>query len=639
LTLPSPPTDNDTVYAQRFWPETEFTALTGRDDFLGALSDFSAPDQDTPFKWQLITGGAGSGKTRLAKHFCQRLNSDGWTAGFLKGGLAAALTWIANPQPAPRDGNGLFIVVDYCAAKAQDIHDFIGGVASLTTSTPIRLLLLERTHQDRWYQQTLLAGGDWRAAVAATKYSDPMGLDQQTMAVDTVIWPLAEDYIGKVSRLSKQPPATITASEFSEALERADPDLRPLSIMLVADHFAHGGDTTSRNLSGFLDSYLNRNREKYWAGIDEHYFHLLCLATLCQGIKLEHLKTLSADEKNLFLAAGSSRFDHKPYETLSAAAADEFLAPLKPDLIGEYFVLDWLARKHNRQNDLISTFADTASRFSLTDTLFFIDLCSEDFAEKRELYQLFLAVSPPDDRLDRLAYGLVYVNLCANVARFSDENLDIRQRLVNAMATLSKDHPGEPPLRERWADGAFNMTTIYGNEGDIKSARALLDTLEALAKDHPGEPRLREKWAKGAVNMIIDYGIGSDTQSACALLDTMETLTKDHPGEPPLREQWAKGAVNMVVFYGRIDDTNSARKLVGKLVGLWRDHEADEALYEPTALGIEEYCVILTQQGNRQAAEEMLDDFGRSRREIYGMEDKISARVAKIRAVLDDLKA
>jgi hypothetical protein len=108
---------------------------------------------------RVITGGAGSGKTRLALEFCDALVEHGWDAGFV---TDAELTRFATQQNLSTWGwaRPTLIVVDYAAARAQVLHRWLVELAENpgNTKKPLRVLLLERDAdpEQGWWETALV---------------------------------------------------------------------------------------------------------------------------------------------------------------------------------------------------------------------------------------------------------------------------------------------------------------------------------------------------------------------------------------------------------------------------------------------------------------------------------------------------
>lgn len=126
-------------------PYNGFIPLIGREAEVAELAAFC--DHESPFRWMVLTGDGGMGKTRLALEFARRREEDGWSAGFLSAeGLRHWVRHDGFPRWSPLADT--LVVIDYAASKVQDLKPLLErfgrwGVDA-TEDARLRLLLLER---------------------------------------------------------------------------------------------------------------------------------------------------------------------------------------------------------------------------------------------------------------------------------------------------------------------------------------------------------------------------------------------------------------------------------------------------------------------------------------------------------------
>jgi len=130
-------------YSQRAIP------FCGRTEELKELLDFL--NHDACFRWWVITGSAGSGKSRLAFELLYSLPTT-WFGFFLKDGVSEED--INNYNPASDN----VVVIDYVAGRERSIAKIIQGLKSRFINHKLRVLLLERDHNKAtgsWYSKLL----------------------------------------------------------------------------------------------------------------------------------------------------------------------------------------------------------------------------------------------------------------------------------------------------------------------------------------------------------------------------------------------------------------------------------------------------------------------------------------------------
>jgi hypothetical protein len=144
----------------------EFIPLGHRQDEMQNLLDFA--ESTGFFRWRVLTGEGGVGKTRLARELVKKLGIGGWQAGMLdSGGLRSFLgaPGFSNWEPSVPT----FIVIDYAASKCKDLKVLLAHFATVqeryldgspTGEPQLRLLLLERHGEKNsgWLKEAMSSG-------------------------------------------------------------------------------------------------------------------------------------------------------------------------------------------------------------------------------------------------------------------------------------------------------------------------------------------------------------------------------------------------------------------------------------------------------------------------------------------------
>lgn len=589
------------IYQSRLDYVYESVGFIGRKKELADLQAFA--DNESRFSWLLITGGAGAGKSRLARHFCRQLSDSDWLAGFAKGNISSFFSLFSGSAPVIQSDKPVFLVVDYCEQHATALAPLLGSLFRAQNGGKVRVLLLERDHEQGWYQK-LLQDTSHKREIAGSQYAKPKTLMELS---DQEMVELTQAYVAAVVRHGKTTAAPFQDTDFLEVLRCSDEKKRPLSAMLIADGPAHGQplETTGpQRLTDFLEKYMNRQTTNFWHGVDDRHLNLLCLATLCRGLPTETLAEPWPDCSRI-LPFGED-FQPGQYARLVNSPVEDVLSPLAPDLVGEYFVLRRIFLKTTSAFNFRNRVAARAVEKDPLGVFTFFNLCSRDFAAAagfslegrqfhpaKELLRLDAATPTPDYAVARFVRASETVNMIAHYGTAGD--IASARSLMEAMRLLADTHVDEPPLRECWATGAVNIIEDYRIAGDIASGRSLMDEVQSLADVHADEPPLREEWAKGAVKMITPYGLAGDFVSALGLLNSMQSLADTHADEPLLREWWAKGAFNMVDNYRTAGKFALARNLLDAMQSFADTHADEPPLREWWAKGasntIAGYCL------------------------------------------------
>jgi hypothetical protein len=529
----------------------------GRDDEMTRLLGFMGDSRR--FSWWIITGSGGVGKSRLALEFC--LNLPTWRAGFLPNnhGIQSWHDW----QP---DRPSLMLI-DYAASRPNQVRDIVEALALRKTPLkhPVRVLLLERQSQGRWWD-IFLGAGTTRLLIQQALFADPMAL--QPISRDAV-WETIVFILNQYGH-----PAPIDRESAVSSLENLDPERRPLFVALAADALAVGRDIRQWNRLELLEYVLQRERKLFWehAGVTESDSNLLALATMVGGLPLATLKNLANETQDDFFPKAKNYLPER-YAIMCGQPATERLPPLEPDIIGEFFALEHVKPKHALDLERADRLRDLAWRLRSEGTMGFLTRAALDFRDHPSVEILTQPTS--DDPLQRRAWSFLASNLIGIYS--SNGDIERARKVFDQLAALNKEHAAERPLVEALAIGAFNLTSAYGQNGDLKSATEIHNYLADLSLAYVVVPEVRTVWAQSTANLIDDLAKGGHLDKAEELYDFLAMFAST-VGEPTARAALAKGAVNLSVAYGEAGRTNEVNDFYAVVARLARDHPAEPAL-------------------------------------------------------------
>ena len=304
------------------------TAFVGRASEIAALTRFL--DGNRPISWLVVAGPPGSGKSRLVQEFCRSLDTS-WRAGFLVDDGFDWPTW----QPEVRT----LIAIDYASEHVGEIRLLLRALAQrggATGSAPVRIVLIERDPRGRWMDELLGHRSDGYALEQIRHHESPL-----------VLGPLAEQELWQAvsPRLPPASQAPAARDAFVEAMRVIDPQCRPLFWMLATDAVAAGRNIRSWDRARLMRDVLAREAEG-WRNklVPAPHVHLLALSTLTGGLTEAVLETAPPGLE----LPDFDGFDRGLYRILSGCALDgDELPALKPDLIGEFFILEQLAGRND----------------------------------------------------------------------------------------------------------------------------------------------------------------------------------------------------------------------------------------------------------------------------------------------------
>ena len=538
----------------RFYYGSRKIAFVGREDEMARLDGFL--DHDSPFRWWLIHGPAGCGKSRLALELCLRRGGS-WRVGFLPYEHTAGDVdrWIPDEQ--------ILLVADYASGqeRAKELGRTIRDLSRRAGDFPfpVRLLLLERDAGDWWLDRLRESGGD-RLETDRNSHEEPMALGG-----------LSDGGLRRVMQAFDLTEAR--TADLLPVLREMDPEGRPLFAALMADAVAGGRPRSQlwRAKEDLIGDVLDREEERFWkpAGITNADKDLLALATLCGGIGLTDLNALPQDRGLL------DGHDAKRYRVMSGRDASERLAPLEPDILGEWFVLHHL-QPGNVLDKRLEDMRNLAWRMAPYGMALFLDRALRDFP-RHAAFQTIATASAEGNVTAVSLWARVAVYL---IGRFAAADPDAAARWYGDIQTLAAKHPKEEALREQQAMAAFSLITVLA-ASDPDAAAGWYGDIQTLAAEHPKEEALREQQAKAAFNLIYHLA-ASDPDKATRWYGDIQTLAAKHPKEEVLRERQAVATTSLI---GRLaaSDPDAAARWYGDIQTLAAEHPKEEALREQQA--------------------------------------------------------
>ncbi len=327
--------------ANRLTYRARQTPFVGRRQEWAALERFL--DDEAGASWLVVSGPGGSGKSRLVQEFClavgpavrERSAGAGWRAGFFV--PDQTFDWAAWQPNADT-----LMAVDYAAEHVDQIRAILGGLLARrqdgAPAARIRLLLIERDAAGSWLQQLLGSRSDGYAIEQLRFRESPVVLT--ALSADE-----AWEAVCGVLKSGQRP--LPRKAEVLKRLQEIDPQGRPLYAALAADALLSGGDIREWDRDRLLRDVFERERQTWKSNnVDARYENLLALATLVGGDTEEILATSAG---GTFALPSFREFDRAVYGALTPCSPDgNDVPPLKPDLLGEFFVLEHVRGRNER---------------------------------------------------------------------------------------------------------------------------------------------------------------------------------------------------------------------------------------------------------------------------------------------------
>ncbi|MBN1514132.1 MAG: ATP-binding protein [Phycisphaerae bacterium] len=541
---------------QRFVFRTERLTLVGREKELAELRAWL--DDDRPFSWDLWTGPAGAGKSRLALHLCRERAARGWRAGFYDRQSDGTVRW--DTWDPARD---TLIVFDYVHERADKIGAALRELAGRRwpDGRRVRALLLEREFarpQDRKEKETFtttLPPPAWFEAIIHQGNQDPAPFRNAhaRQDVERPEYPIAgvdDAALAAIVREEAKVAGTdgvpcISDDEVAKrinVIKQIDPRARPLFAAMAAEAIREGAEVSGGTIATWnideLVRHINEKerRDRWTKGLQNNgvtdaatiarWERFACLATMCGGLKGNARQT-ALNTGCSWLPRLEDWSGGKTYRLLISGGSSDEAAPLEPDVLGEAFVLDWLHRDGDFAAQLInlawgpSPYPGSGDSTPDSGPGFpgFLSRTASNFPDDAKLEVLLAPVAAADPR------ALANAHYARAVRAFQTNELS---KVVERGRQLLLDSK-QPPLVQ--ALGAFLWTQAplcaAGNDEFFTAA-------SILRREHSEDAAVREQLAKGLTNAIAHAGV--DHARADRLLDELLAVADACRDDPAVQQ-------------------------------------------------------------------------------------------------------
>jgi tetratricopeptide (TPR) repeat protein len=424
------------------------TSLVGREKEQTRFLEFL--NSESKFSWLLMTGDAGSGKSRLALELCRQVGEE-WHAGFLSR-TENEFKW-SHFSPFRNS----LIVIDYVASRAAEVSEIILTLSRTSSSftKPVRILLVEREKSSWWTMFSREDSQSESAEVIACQYGDPLNL--QGMSLEAILQIAKEVVDSRNGNWDAE-----VASTFLLRMYKYDRRGRPLFAMIVALYLeAVQADAAKPNL---LQEVLKREAARRRQLLPEsselkRMENLLLLATLVGGLVPKeggfgHL----AVSKVAGLLPNVGLLDQVLYSDMTSSAggrAGATLPGLQPDILGERFVLDRLSASGIAGQSARALLL-AAWSWQPSDLRIVALRCIVDFHGDTAIHTFF---DVPLDTADARRY---WADMVADFIPHAAETDDgFCQQQLHKLISIADRHPDEPELQEATARAHYHLALPF----------------------------------------------------------------------------------------------------------------------------------------------------------------------------------
>ncbi|AUG54140.1 ATP-binding protein [Thalassospira marina] len=308
------------------------------------------------FRWMLLTGDGGTGKTRLAYDFTRKhLKQHIWDAGRLSIDDLPNFNDLEKWRPR----QPTFIVIDYVSGHPEKTGKLLRILARKAAQYdfPVRVLLLERKADENWLAKMLPENGD-KPMVMDHVFGHEDENGRTIPPVDeTAITDMMRERFAKAGQTPPEPALLLAAAQRVDSRPNDANLPRPLFAIATAEAMIAEAEKAPEAQPDFVKIAALLNQEDVLAGMlrrEEHtrwqhaapddgggtltrYKLALALATLTQGLDLNDLDTKQEDYGPLARHLPDPPPDHHQGLISALGGHGTFLPPLEPDIMGEFF--------------------------------------------------------------------------------------------------------------------------------------------------------------------------------------------------------------------------------------------------------------------------------------------------------------
>ena len=497
-------------------------------------------NDSSPVLWQAVVGPGGSGKSRLCFELACSLDSK-WCCKLLR---FSQLKKVKLQNLYEEAGKDFLLLADYAYADTGELGDWLDECARARDAEDrprIRVLLLQREkgRKDFGWQQSLMRG---HGNLINLRYQEDLelavlGKNEMTALMRSY----AENEAGR----------QINAEELYEVLQSVDPGLsRPLFAMFITDAVLKGDDPRNwdqesalayftKRENDVVDNALSRLEDMRAAKL------LLALATITDGL------TFKSDMLNSPTLCEIREFVELPEKERFGIRLNDarlanwehgccILKPLKPDLLGEYYVLDIFREmmREPKRKEVVTSLLNTAKETDMVATIVFLVRFFNDYKIDEEIRSICF------DKKDGLfRFSVIH-------GEFGNPNTELLRDLYKVFKT------------DPWVGYyASALGVDYSKEDDLEKQKEMLNEIRMLSRYYPQSRRVAQVLA---YCLFLD-NIGSKRiNDDPAELDEIRMIHKEHPQDTRIAKKFVESIVYSLVFSFRRDSVSVKRSILLK---------------------------------------------------------------------------
>ena len=513
------------------------------------------------FRWMLLTGDAGTGKTRLAYEFTRKRLNGLWYTGKLDFHSPKAFDSPSKWRPV----KPTFIVVDYVQSVPEEVHALLLAFSTQAANYefPVRLLLLERNANASWTDKLLPESGD-KPVIEQHNFGDESVLGREIAPLSSQA--IVELMKRRIEKAQLDVPEPSKLLSLANSVDRREtqvkargqsvqiPTPRPLFAIATAEAIIEA-ITTGQELpeqfkhKDVLSDIVKRDRDMIWRKVVKNdrelqqYERGLAVATLTQGISLDDLKEYDFKGLTDWLPFTPPNHDMVSLAAFGYDKDRRLWPPLEPDILGEFFVSEQLLNldlPKKQRIELIESALLLGNKRTI-NTLFRM---ARDFPESVEKL-------PVEDVARVTASGGILLSLTALAIDLIHHRLipEVASRIFNAVLG-NEVGKNSPVLGMFIAGAAVNIMDYACEVCDRDRVNQMSARIDALRRAFPQDLEIARQGAK-APAVIIKWACEvGDWDQVAEMLVRLDALRKTFSQDREIAETGALVEVNISKYAG-----------------------------------------------------------------------------------------
>lgn len=546
---------------------------------------YSFLDDERQLLWMAITGDGGSGKSKLMYHMTQRLESnDCWKVIWLgEQSLQSIMTKDKFEYPV-----NLLFVCDYGGQFAEKLGDFIERLCTFNSTfcEKIRLVILEREGftqdcdsllEPMWYR-SFRGNISRNHCIDSTAFDKNKSLNLKPLNDDDFKG-IVKDYLAeKKKSLSDEKINTVIKK--THEIDDRKTGARPLILLFVADAVADSGTVESWDLDELMEHVIKRY-EEHWKTVigkeNKELFNAVKEITvyitavgawnmedeLEEPLKKSCAKLCEREDINEIVCAVCEKTEY-----------DGMWSQFKPDLVGEFYVLNYFNEKMKKPKmtweKYISDFSELCWN-SQEQFWWFLSFCIKNYSDSTKLEKVFangMEIFEPknEENAEWYSYLLEYMT--------NTQKIEIAIGAAEKLESISEKYPYNEDIKILFSKGLVNL--MY-QDYDYWIYDVFIK-LRDLAEKNPDNESIQSDYATG----LAQLSYVEENSELYNIYEEIDELTVKYPNNESIESDYVTVLANL----SEIEDCFGACEIVTEIYELMKKYPKNENIKSDYAISL-----------------------------------------------------